>query len=430
MTVMPMDRRWAGEFAAALDRGDHPDEPALAPLLNVVDSLRPLTGAGPGPTGEFRDQLRARLMAAAAAGPVATPVGARHAASRRFYAGTRPSPVAAGFGSWQRRIVAACAGAGIAVAGMGTVAVASTSALPGDTLYGVKRTVEDVRLSLARGDAARGAQYLSLAGTRLSEAERVVTSAGGQPVNDATVRKLRATFGDMAAATRKGSTLLTGEYRRTGEEKALRPLQRFTGSQRQRIQDIQPRLPDRLQVQSAGLLAQLAQIDDQVSRLTAPGDADLGGGAEPSAPGSSGGGTTRAEPGTAAPSPSGARTRPGAGVPALPQPAVPSTPSSSPPPVPDPGVGTGARDGGLLPLPVPVPTGSPLSSQLSTPLSRRSTQATLPPLVPGLDPSAGIGMPPLLSGLAGLGLDLGGLGGGLGEDGGADTGDVESDPDP
>src|SRR5437764_10967579 len=49
---------------------------------------------------------------------------------------------------------------GVAAGAFSGVAAASTDALPGDSLYGFKRGMEDLRLNLAGDDSARGRLYL------------------------------------------------------------------------------------------------------------------------------------------------------------------------------------------------------------------------------------------------------------------------------
>jgi len=79
------------------------------------------------------------------------------------------------------RLVAASLAAGmILVLGAGSSVAASSSALPGDALYGVKRAVERVSLAMHRGPEGRAALQLEFAQTRLSEI-REVLAAGGNP---------------------------------------------------------------------------------------------------------------------------------------------------------------------------------------------------------------------------------------------------------
>ena len=57
--------------------------------------------------------------------------------------------------------------------------MASTRALPGDSLYGLKRQIENVQLDLARGDLSNGRELLQQADARLSEAEALTAGENG-----------------------------------------------------------------------------------------------------------------------------------------------------------------------------------------------------------------------------------------------------------
>ena len=63
---------------------------------------------------------------------------------------------------------------GVAAGAFSGVAAASSDALPGDSLYGLKRGMEDLKLGMADDDADRGEIYLDQASTRLKEARRLM----------------------------------------------------------------------------------------------------------------------------------------------------------------------------------------------------------------------------------------------------------------
>ena len=58
----------------------------------------------------------------------------------------------------------------MAAGAFGGVAAASSDALPGDSLYALKRGMEDFKLNLADDESDRGELYLDHASTRLGEA--------------------------------------------------------------------------------------------------------------------------------------------------------------------------------------------------------------------------------------------------------------------
>ncbi|HJR18286.1 MAG TPA: DUF5667 domain-containing protein [Actinomycetota bacterium] len=79
------------------------------------------------------------------------------------------------------RLVAASLAAGmILVLGAGSAVAASSSALPGDTLYGVKRAVERVSLAMHRDPGSRAELQLQFAATRLAEIDALL-AAGEDP---------------------------------------------------------------------------------------------------------------------------------------------------------------------------------------------------------------------------------------------------------
>lgn len=69
---------------------------------------------------------------------------------------------------------------GVAAGAFGGVAAASQDALPGDSLYGLKRGIEDFKLNyMSDGADQRGVAYLDQASTRLSEARRLMERGRG-----------------------------------------------------------------------------------------------------------------------------------------------------------------------------------------------------------------------------------------------------------
>ena len=87
---------------------------------------------------------------------------------RRGSAGIARRPAARG------AIVVGIAAGTLALSG---VSVASGEAIPGDALYGVKRSTERAQLALAGSDLTRGQLYLDFARTRLPEAHAVRADA-------------------------------------------------------------------------------------------------------------------------------------------------------------------------------------------------------------------------------------------------------------
>jgi hypothetical protein len=246
-------RRQADDLQALLD-GARASTPAaaeeLAPLVALARSLTPPQHA---PREQFRAALRERLVAEAAARPVPTATAAVPRQRDRHEAA--PSRV--------RQAIAAATLAAL-VGGIG-VAAASTRALPGESLYGLKRQVENAQLAIARGDLGRGRELLEQAEARLSEAEAL---ASGETAGDGRTRALIGqSLEDMDAALTEAVLELTEAYRTSGDEEPLLLLDRFVTDQRERLADLMALLDPALRDQARALADQLAAVDQSVSAL-------------------------------------------------------------------------------------------------------------------------------------------------------------------
>jgi hypothetical protein len=247
--IAPARRRQADDFERLLSGGRASTPEAardLAPLADLARSLVPVQHA---PSDDFRAALRAQLVAEAAARVPAPGVPAQQ---------FRPSAPAR-----IRQAVAAAAVASV-VAGVGAAA-ASTQALPGDSLYGLKRQIENVQLDLARGDLGHGRERLEQADARLSEAEALTASEhGSDPATKALVLKA---LDEMDAAVVLGVDDLNQAYRETGDDEPLLVLERFVTEQRERLADLMQLLDPSLRARAEMIAERLAVLDQQVSAL-------------------------------------------------------------------------------------------------------------------------------------------------------------------
>ncbi len=255
---LPHRRAEAERFDALLDgrriNGGPEDHPELAELAVLAAALAPVEHT---PDPSFRLALRERLVAEAAERPVTAPSDVRpDSRSTGTTAEDRHQP------RW--RTAAATVTALALVTGVGAAA-ASNRALPGDSLYGLKRQIESVELALARTDLGRGRELLEQADARLTEAERLAaSSAVEQP---ATQQQLEATLDDMAAATTQGAEELLSSYRETGDPEPLMLLDRFATEQRERLADLMALLSPEMRARVAPLLDELARLEQQASAL-------------------------------------------------------------------------------------------------------------------------------------------------------------------
>ncbi|MFD8752089.1 DUF5667 domain-containing protein [Kitasatospora sp. NPDC059577] len=253
------EQRAATDAESANTAGTGSGSAAMAELVGLTDVL----GALPGPVldREVRTVQRAQLMAAfeqaLAGGPgAAVPRQRRHRAIR-----TAPR------GRWSRRFAIGGLVAGLAVGSLAGAAAASTGAVPGDTLYGLKRGLEGLRLDFAGSDSERGELLLDNAATRLGEAKVLVGRTGpAGGLSPATVEQVRRALDDMHADALKGRELLRSVYRSNGSLDPMRALAGFAHDEDGRWTELQGKLPVQL-TQQASLVNQLF---DDISEDVAP----------------------------------------------------------------------------------------------------------------------------------------------------------------
>ena len=409
MSIAALDRRPANAFARALDENDRNNrstepQPALVPLLQTAELLRDRSDSAPVPSADFRTALRQRLLDEAAALPATegtATVPAPRGAHRR-----KESLVPTRTVRWRRR--AAIAGTFVVVTGggIGGVAYASSDALPGDLTYGVKRTVEDFKISLADNDRERGDRYLQQAETRMGEAEQLLKRSGGAPADKTTVRRLRQVLDDWRDDADKGRVLLTDHFRKSGKAEPLRNLADFARSGNERMERMATRLPAELAAERDRVRTLLSSIDQQVAPIAGtPGKAVTPAEPAPAAgPPADGSGASPAAPDGDRPLLPGLPLVPGLGGGAAPQATAPQQ-------------GGAPAPGGTAPQQRPQEQqqgGDGLLPGLDVPLLQPPAESPKEQSGPGPSPAApdqapeGQVIPPLL-GLPGIGLNLLGL---------------------
>ncbi|MFF5178608.1 DUF5667 domain-containing protein [Micromonospora sp. NPDC000316] len=228
-------RRRAERFAQLLDeanggRRHHVRsrvDGQLAPLVAVGQRLSvdpPTTEVDP----DFRTGLRAMLLATAEREAMATTSAAAEPATKRPAATTRGSllpAVTARRARARGAILVGIAAGAVAVSG---ISAASENAVPGDALYGMKRSTERAQLALASSDISRGQLFLDFARTRLGEAAEL----RGDPIG------YSAVLDDMDADTRQGIRLLTTAAVQRAEPSSLDTVNAFVASQRRAVSNL------------------------------------------------------------------------------------------------------------------------------------------------------------------------------------------------
>ncbi|MER6510159.1 DUF5667 domain-containing protein [Nonomuraea sp. NPDC001636] len=197
----------------------------------------PSLGGGPGPA--FRERLRedlvsGRLLLTApdeerAPGPAVPPVPS---VRRR-----------------RRPLLSQVATLGLAAAVM-VASFATYQAVPGDTLYPLKRAAESTLVHLSTDDAQRGERELASAETRAKEVASLLGSSTDSPLVGQTLK-------DMEDSTRSGISRLTRTQPRSSK------IKKFAQKQRETVEPMLDHLNEAQKGQAAGYL-------DYIEGLVAP----------------------------------------------------------------------------------------------------------------------------------------------------------------
>ena len=224
-------RRRAERFAQLLDeanggRRHHGRSEADDELATLVSIGRRLTADRPTVTAdaEFRTGLRAMLVATAEREGVGAPAAAKKettGSATRTRGSLLPAVTARRARARGAILVGIAAGA-VALSG---ISAASENAVPGDALYGMKRSTERAQLALTGSDISRGQLFLDFARTRLDEAATVHHDRIG----------FSAVLDDMDADTRQGVRLLTTVAVQRSDPAGLDAVNAFLTGQRQAV---------------------------------------------------------------------------------------------------------------------------------------------------------------------------------------------------
>ncbi|GAB3176320.1 hypothetical protein FHX75_121735 [Micromonospora palomenae] len=223
-------RRRAARFAQLLDeanggRRHHVRSRADDRLTALVAVGQRLVAERPDVEvdAEFRTGLRAMLVATAeregmAAATATTPARTTEAASRGSLLGAVTARQIRARGA----ILVGIAAGAVAVSG---ISAASEDAVPGDALYGMKRSTERAQLALTSSDLSRGQLFLDFARTRLDEAGMLRGDLAG----------FSAVLDDMDADTRQGVRLLTTAAAQRSDPAGLDVVNTFVSGQRKAV---------------------------------------------------------------------------------------------------------------------------------------------------------------------------------------------------
>ncbi|HEY9331383.1 MAG TPA: DUF5667 domain-containing protein [Streptomyces sp.] len=366
--------------AAAVQPEDPAEQADPGPLLALANGLGELPKPELDP--EVKVVQRAQLVAAmeamfAQGGASADPTvpeqrgkGAHRASPLRKL---RPRS------RWTKGLAAGGLTVGVAAGAFGGVAAASSDALPGDSLYGLKRGMEDIHLGLADGDADRGEVYLDQASTRLSEARRLMERARSGDLDHEQLGEVRRTLGRMSHDATEGHRLLHAAYERDGGIGPIQTLDSFSRTHRGSWSSLRDRLPVQLTDIGDQVSSVFAAIDQEVEPLQSllPRPVETDSGSKESGTTGNGSAPSSRSHAPSPSSPSGTHDS-STGTSSSPR---PSDSGSSPAD----GLIGGGTDG-LFDPPSPDAT----TPSQDTPSTTPSPDITLPPLIPGLIGGLGI----------------------------------------
>jgi hypothetical protein len=222
-----LSRRRIERYAQLLDEsygGRHrhsksPLDDELSGLIAIGDGLsdmgRAATSNIGGPSEQWKMETRARLIAEVERERMAKALVPAPATVRPGRAGIRV----------RGAILVGLAVGTLALSGM---SAASSSAVPGDPLYGIKRSQESAQLTLATSDANKGKLYLEFAAARLAEAKAI----------HANPKLLASTLSDMDHETKLGISLLTRAAVNSHNEGPLAQVNDFVETQSQGVNNL------------------------------------------------------------------------------------------------------------------------------------------------------------------------------------------------
>jgi Domain of unknown function (DUF5667) len=267
-----------------VDRGtaaSGPDRPSPATerhVAHLVHRLAPLTA----PDGPAKDRMRQRILTS-----LATPdsgsrtAGSRTAGTERppnaprgstgprrpVTGGTRPGHLSHAMrGARGRFAVAAIALLALVFSLAGMSLLLARDALPGDALYGIKRTAEAASLGLTFGDESKALKHLEFASARVTEIETLAqryANPADAPVGGY-LTALSDFDNDAAAGSRQLIALAT---RNDGRQ--LESLRAWAGQQNDRLGVVTGRLPGAARNRQGTSLALLSKIETRADALLA-----------------------------------------------------------------------------------------------------------------------------------------------------------------
>ncbi|MER7459542.1 DUF5667 domain-containing protein [Micromonospora sp. NPDC126480] len=257
-------RRRAERFAQLLDEANggrrHHVRSRMDDELATLVAVGQRLSAAPPPVAvnpEFRTGLRAMLLATAEREGIGEPAPKAAAATAgRRSATSRSGLVPAVTARRARARGAILIGIAVGAVAVSGISAASENAVPGDALYGMKRSTERAQLAFTSSDVSRGQLFLNFARTRLDEAAELRGDRTGYS----------GVLDDMDADTRQGVRLLTGAAAQRSDPAALDAVNAFVTAQREAVSAL---LDDGTRAERDRTRRSLALLDDVRERSDA-----------------------------------------------------------------------------------------------------------------------------------------------------------------
>jgi hypothetical protein len=248
MTPLFPAQRAAEEFDQVLSgTADSAVADRYAELFDAVEQLRALPEVTP--RAEFVGDLRAQLMAAAEAElvPVAAPV--RSLPEERVRR--------------RNRRLGTLAASLVVVGGTAGMAAAASGSLPGESLYPIKRGIEQVTTAVHLGEASQGRALLDQAATRLDEVRALQAQGSADP------DLVAETVAAFNRAADEGSAKLFDSFQSGGDQGDITTVRDFTAAQMADIDELSSVADTVTDDLLLGAADTLADIDAQARDLCA-----------------------------------------------------------------------------------------------------------------------------------------------------------------
>lgn len=214
MTPLFPAQRAAEEFDQVLSgTADDAVAARYAELLEAVGQLRALPEVTP--RAEFVGDLRSRLMTAAETDLVVAPQPTLRAVPSLPEERTRR----------RNRRLGTIAASLVVVGGTAGMAAAASGAIPGDTLYPIKRGIEQVTTAAHLSDAGQGQALLDQAATRLDEVRALQAQGSADP------DLVSETMDAFRTAAGSGSEKLFASYQSSGDRADITTVRDFAAAQ-------------------------------------------------------------------------------------------------------------------------------------------------------------------------------------------------------